>query len=271
MPKKRDPHNIAEISAKADNSQSLPQSSESTESPGKIQLANDIAEQLSRVVKDYVQRKALYALGYIRRRELLHILRKGPKGTKEIRNKLNQKVSVPNIKGHLDVLASTRLVSIHELTFALTPIGDLVSNFMQHIEAKWLDVFSTEEGSTKRCKILDFLNLRDASKFDEIASAFDINKSEVHRFLKSLVNAGLVEKGCTRFDPYSLTNDGRHFLESVEQLTCNLASLFVETIARDNERGMVHLFLVSPTKGFVMIDKDELVLSIRDGELSRIE
>ena len=48
-------------------------------------------------------------------------------------------------------------------------------------------------------------------------------------------------------------------------------TLFIESITRDDEQGVKHLFLVSPSKGFVMIKPEEIVLSTEDREIIRIE
>ncbi len=272
MAKKRKPRNIAESPTIVDTSQAIQsRSAREDKSFEDIQLSSDIVDQLDEVAKAYVTRKALFALGYTRRREILQVLMEGPKGTTEIRNVLGMKLSAPNVKGHLDVLVSTGLVSVCELNYELTPVGKRASSLVQDVEDAWLDSFSTEEGSAKRYKILDFLYLQDTSKFDQITAVIGINKSEVHRFLKSLVNAGLVEKGSARFDPYSLTKDGRKFYERLETLSHDLVDLYVEIIARDNEHGLNHLFLVSPSKGLVVIDYEDLVLSIKNRKLVRIE
>jgi predicted transcriptional regulator len=263
--------NIAAGSTISESSQALP-----SRPPREIKIAGlmippDIVNQLDEVAKAFIQKKALFALSYIRRREILQTLKGGSKGTTEIRNLLEKRLSAPNIKGHLDVLVSTGLVFVNQLTYDLTLVGKMAVDFMHEVKERWLDEFSTEEGSIKRFNILSYLYLREESKFDQIAEIIGINKSEVHRFLKSLVHAGLVKKGPARFDPYAITAEGRTFYNRLNTAIENLADLYAMIIAEDSEGHVSHKFLVSPKRGLVMIEYEDLLLEVKNKKFVRLD
>ncbi|NHJ12348.1 MAG: ArsR family transcriptional regulator [Candidatus Thorarchaeota archaeon] len=228
-------------------------------------LPYEIVNHFDKVAWSYVKKKALFALSYTRRREILQNLESGPKGTTEILTLLKVRMSAPNVKGHLDVLVHTGLVCVNQLSYELTSVGSLVLGLMKDVKSGWLDEFSTEEGSVKRLEILGYLHVRGESKFDQIAEAVGINKSEVHRFLKSLVHAGLSEKGSARLDPYSITEEGQLLYERLRQLVEDLSSLYVSRI--ESEDSGVR-FLLSPDKGFLKLGSNDLIVASGDHAFS---